>query len=571
MNIGNVSLSPNLVFSNISDILSKLNVGDVIKAQVVDISVSEVMLKLFDGTSFTAATMSSVDAKPGDVISLSVKNKNDNQIILETVKLSDNLSPSTDDEIVKKLTSLDIKPDVKSIEAATVIKKNDIPLNKDIINKVLDLMEKAKDITPAKALFFAENKIEATPKNMKALNSMLEGNLKVGASVQGLIEEISSITDPKVLKSLADKLVAQDSKPNQSLIENEKLPLVSSPKVDINIKIPAENKVENNAYNLKNTEPEISEKTLKGLLINNTEPPVLSKLEGMKEQTILRPSAQSLNYSPDDLPTLLKPEVNVPTEATVKALADNVDKNIPLEGKLKSIAGEKNTNLQKNTENVISENLKIVDNSAKNPDKEIIHKSFEKLFVKVDPEASKDINPKEIYKELFNKLEIIKDTVLHSSLANKDNLINKVETLQDNIKFLNDINQQSSYIQIPLNMLNKNTTGEIYVLKRDTRRKRIDPDNVTLFISLDTKNMGKVESLIGVDRKSISINLRLTDQKVIDFIKQNYKGLYDGISERGYRLVDVKYRLIDEAVNLLNLKETVKKSNNDRTSIDFRI
>ena len=59
-------------------------------------------------------------------------------------------------------------------------------------------------------------------------------------------------------------------------------------------------------------------------------------------------------------------------------------------------------------------------------------------------------------------------------------------------------------------------------------------------------------------------------RKIIDFIKANYKELHERLENKGYKLVNIKYKLIDENINLLNADEyAIKEEKN--TSIDYKI
>nr|WP_276020496.1 flagellar hook-length control protein FliK [Acetivibrio straminisolvens] len=182
------------------------------------------------------------------------------------------------------------------------------------------------------------------------------------------------------------------------------------------------------------------------------------------------------------------------------------------------------------------------------------------MFVKINEKVdSKEINVKEIYKDIYKKLEIVRNVLQDSNIPGKQEILNKLDNIKSNINFLNELNKHSVYFQIPLKVFDRNTTGELYILKRNNGRKRIDPQNATVFLSLNTENMGQVDSLINVNRKNVSINLRLEKDEVYDFIKENYIELYEGLLKKGYKLVDIKYRLIDEKVNLINAQEVLSK------------
>ena len=66
--------------SNIPDILSKLNIGDAVKAQILEITANELMLQLFDGSKINASTLTSLSAKAGDYIDFVIKDKSNGQV-----------------------------------------------------------------------------------------------------------------------------------------------------------------------------------------------------------------------------------------------------------------------------------------------------------------------------------------------------------------------------------------------------------------------------------------------------------------------------------------------------------
>jgi hypothetical protein len=204
-------------------------------------------------------------------------------------------------------------------------------------------------------------------------------------------------------------------------------------------------------------------------------------------------------------------------------------------------------------------------------DTDRIRRSFEKMFVRVS-EDSKDMDVKKVYKSMYEKLDTLAKALETSKVLGKEDMLMRVLSLKDNIEFVNDINRHSVYMQIPLNIMDSNTTGELYILKRDSKRKRIDPANVTVFLSLDTKSLGLVESLISINKKNISLNMRFENREVIDLFKESFQELYNSLQEMGYKLVDIKYRVIEEKVNLINANKALDSElNRFKKAIDFRI
>lgn len=89
---------------------------------------------------------------------------------------------------------------------------------------------------------------------------------------------------------------------------------------------------------------------------------------------------------------------------------------------------------------------------------------------------------------------------------------------------------------------------------------------------MDTKSLGLVESLISINKKNISLNMRFENREVIDLFKESFQELYNSLQEMGYKLVDIKYRVIEEKVNLINANKALDSElNRFKKAIDFRI
>jgi len=136
------------------------------------------------------------------------------------------------------------------------------------------------------------------------------------------------------------------------------------------------------------------------------------------------------------------------------------------------------------------------------------------MFAKINEEVEgRDINVKEFYRDIYKKLEIVRKVLEETDIPGKQEILNKVDNIKSDINFLNELNKHTVYFQIPLKIFDKNTNGELYILKRNNGRKRIDPQNATVFLSLDTENLGQVDSLISVNKKNVSLNFRLEKMK----------------------------------------------------------
>ncbi|ABN51995.1 MAG TPA: flagellar hook-length control protein FliK [Hungateiclostridium thermocellum] len=513
------------------DILSRLDTGDTLRARVVDITANELLLKLFDGTLINAGTMTPIDAKKGELLDFIVKNKVNNQLFLEIMKdgVQNAAQPNVEDEIKNKLAQLGIKPDRRNMETAAELRANGTQLNAENITKVVDAVLRFKNLGIAKAAYLVSNNIIPEEKSITSLNRFVEGRVRLSSELLDLASSLAEIQDKDVAFAILKKLNAMDypfqksgetSDVSTSPIHYENGKIYNSQK-NWHIEGNVAQKSEKEHWSRK---PELSRNGNIGT--ENLDKTVKNvDIEGNEILQLKKKTADFVNYKEN-------------IEKSEKELADFLNVILASQGSRSAGKGRSETN-----------------NVA-----QVIKKSFEKMFAKINEEVEgRDINVKEFYRDIYKKLEIVRKVLEETDIPGKQEILNKVDNIKSDINFLNELNKHTVYFQIPLKIFDKNTNGELYILKRNNGRKRIDPQNATVFLSLDTENLGQVDSLISVNKKNVSLNFRLEKNEIIDYIKENYIQLYEGLAKKGYKLVDIKYRLIDEKVNLLNAREVLEK------------
>ena len=276
--------------SDLKGILEKVNIGDVVKAQILEITSDDVLLKIFDSstvktstasntssTTVKASTMSNIDGKPGDFLNLLVKEKKDNQIILETVKNNTSKPTENDNEIKVQLKGMGLKADPKNIDIIKELKTNNLPVNNETLNKIVDLVAKFKDLTPSKAAFLLSGNMEPEEKNISALNQLVDGKAKIAVKLNDIFKAVNSIEATDVLKNIENKLtdiktsIPNTIKPEQKLPETVKVNLS-----DVNKALGDEKSLKDMITNIVNDNLKNSEsKDIKSNIISK---PIIDKL-----------------------------------------------------------------------------------------------------------------------------------------------------------------------------------------------------------------------------------------------------------------------------------------------------
>lgn len=539
---------------NMPDMLGKLAAGDIIRAKVVDITANQLTLKLFDGTVFNAKLLTSMEAEIGDISDFIVKSNENGQIVLETLKVIDDNQKNIKDEnldLKKQLIGLGIKPDKDNVEIAKAIKQNALPLDKDIFSKIADTISTIKNVTPQKVAFLVANKISPEKDKFELLNRIVDNRQKVGSMLKDTFEALSKLDDKETIESL-----------NRIFKEN----------LETEVSYSGKNFIESNEQ-----QKEISQVIKESLpFFDGQEKNQISEFKGKLQEFV----DNLFKTSSQEGMKLLNDEDKF-TDKAISYLKDNIKslENLnmyekkSIENTVKDLFNSLKAKITDDRVSIKGESsLKQAEESREY--QKLLKDVFDKLYVKIDEKTTaEDFKAKKLYKDMYKTMELIKNAVEQSSSLQKEDILNKINNLQSNLKFVNDISNHSLYIPIPINIQGTNTTGELYVLKNGKRGKKIDPQNTSVLISLNTPNLGQIDSLITVNKKNISLNIRVEEQSIISLIKENYIQLYNSLLDKGYKLVDVKCRLLEEEVNVINAEPTMLKELdlNKQKKIDYKI
>jgi hypothetical protein len=202
-----------------------------------------------------------------------------------------------------------------------------------------------------------------------------------------------------------------------------------------------------------------------------------------------------------------------------------------------------------------------------------LKRDIESLFVQMNSEnehAAQDF--KNINVKILAKLEQLKAIVSSSSQPGALTIAEHMQSVESSIKFIDNLNNYNAYVQIPIDINDKKTTVEMYVLKKGRKRRRIDPENASLLISLSTHNLGLVESLININKKNINISMRVENEEIIGFLKENYRHLFNSLVQKGYKPASVRYSIIKKKTTILDSAEELKNEFEDmRSTFDYRV
>lgn len=584
------------------DMLSRLEPGDVIKAKVLDVSPQEAVLRLSDGTVIKARTTESLDVKQGQTISLSVTSRNENSFVLETVKNASQTTAANSANLHKLLETAGVRLDNINLKLAAEFLKYGAAPSAENITEALEYMKGFDGLDAEKAVFLAVKNISTTQADKDMLSGLLDGSLKLGQLLESLhkalngeVKEAGTGTgnqnteaipaSPDIIPDIGSKLPQQSGDPAAEINANgindgkASLPASEIAGTDVKSAIPSNAQNTQSALFSKTgtdtTDQKIAESNKQSGVVTVLQPDQAQvKNAGVNSYAVLNDATMDDNASPK---ILNQSNTDTASAFTAKSEAKETDSGpntADIGAALRSISmkpsvGTKSSGIEAAD---IKQGAEYLTQEAL----ERINKSIDRLYVNINKKLSgEELDSGSINNRLSELAKELK-LLIQSSSASKSVGMQAASTLnliEDTVRLLDMFNSNNVlYYQIPVRIDNYRSTAELYVMKRNQNKNRIDPNNSVLFLSLDTKNMGRVETIIDVKGSNISMSLRTESQAASDFARQNIKNLYSGLSECGYKLTDIKYSIIGAAATPAQQEKLLSDAIRlKHGKVDFRI
>lgn len=148
-----------------------------------------------------------------------------------------------------------------------------------------------------------------------------------------------------------------------------------------------------------------------------------------------------------------------------------------------------------------------------------------------------------------------------------------VQTMQNNVDFMNQLNHMFTYIQLPLKMAGNNAHGDLYVY---TNKKNLaaKDGNISALLHLDMEHLGALDVYVAMQNNKVSTNFTLQDENALDLIAHHISLLDDRLAKRGYDL-KAQFHMKEEAEQDKGIMQTILEQGKNisvlsRTSFDMR-
>jgi len=523
MRIENMPMIASEQMSGKDSLISRLVTGDIIRAKILEMTFNEAILRLFDGSVLKAHISGDVELEKGQTVALEVKSRTDTTIELKTVKDSSADTAALSANLNELLGELDINADETSTRIAAEFLKYGIKPDADQLKRAAELVKSSDGMDIEKAAYLVIKNIDTGNAEPGTVSVFLGGRLKLGKLLDTLYDTLDKITDG-------------------SFEISEKEPSDGSGNAPLN--------APGNA----------SSGTSAGMLFETSEK-ISSENIPMKTSGNIAETADNLSSAASENPLSEVPDdMNLlQSEAKADVRAAEPEPGIAGKQNRADLDPEGRSKAKSKTELTVSD----------------LKKSIEKIFVKVSRELSeKDLDSTAIknrISDLIKKTEHYAKSAEHTAAS--EETAKAVSSLNDNLRLLDALNQSNVlYYQIPIRISGNKSNAELYIMNRRRGKKKIDPHDAVVFLSVDTVNLGRVEMLLELKGNGVSIDLRTGSEDVNEFVKANIKELYTALEDCGRKLTGIKYSILKTASSLTDQEKMLQKAvSMKHERIDLRI
>lgn len=536
--------------------------GQVFNGQITNISPNEITIELENGDTMTAGYDNLSDLSIGDGARFKVVSNSNNTLMIKALT-----SPNgaLDSAILKALDSSGLPFSEKNEELITALLKNEFPVNKQMINKILlqslkntdisisnlVLMNKAGlPITPEMTAYF-----EAYDKGFDSFQSNIQENTEyLLEMIDGLINDNQpqkAIELTHELLGILDIHIESDSYVESNVSPNERQPHSLPQNLEelnelLKEVFVAENEVKNQEEN-----PEVH---IKDRLLSETK---LSELFSEAEILDIFSAFETSDVEASSIQKLIEGELSLEDfTKLIDQLSEDEKKNQSLlpetlkEFSIKissnnetKVFGEllpRDANLSETAERLLtmlaSKSLDIDTKISllKHPK---IGETIEKLLI-----ADFTLTPEELGKEdflttFYNRSNQLLSKLLDFGEKNSENLKDfskQIASAKDQLQFLNTLSQYHSYAELPMRLTGQKTTGDLYVYSNKKKGKVSENDSISCLLHLDLENLGAMNVRIELNQNSVSTKFYLEDEESGKLISKNLDELDKAILKQGF-------------------------------------
>ncbi len=152
-------------------------------------------------------------------------------------------------------------------------------------------------------------------------------------------------------------------------------------------------------------------------------------------------------------------------------------------------------------------------------------------------ELLQGITPDEILQDISNRLAMLQ------TKPQTPDLLREIQLAMNAVKVQQFTRKQTDLdFSLPIKLTNGVSTLNMHVVNGEN----LLSGNAQILLSLNTKNLGKVQGMLDLQGSDVSLTLTANDQRSLEMLKSNENLITDFIRENGYNLKEICYETASE-------------------------
>lgn len=207
---------------------------------------------------------------------------------------------------------------------------------------------------------------------------------------------------------------------------------------------------------------------------------------------------------------------------------------------------------------------------ADEPYQKLLKELFEQEWL-IKPEDLKTTDKiNDLYQKLEHQMSQL-ERMFEQTGMDKSQLMRAASDVRGNVEFMNQINQNYTYLQIPLKLSGQNVHSDLYVYTNKKSLADRDGD-LTAFLHLDMDHLGSTDVSIRMRGTKVHTDFFLADDKSYDLLLAHMDILEERLERKGYQCtiqVQNKEKKVDFVEDFLK-KDQPSTGRLHRYSFDVR-
>ena len=466
--------------------------GQVFSGEVVEMNGKDILLLLGNHQTMSARLDGDISLVLGQNVYFEVKSNSNHQISLRP--LYTNLN-STDPSVLKALDAAGLQINEKTVMMTSSMMEEGMPINKNALQTMFRQVNANQNVSPQTIVQMTKLGLPITEINVTQFENYK--NLE-----HQILNDINTLTDG--LPELASKLVTEGNMTDAAGFSKELLNMILSSMPD---------------EQLEDTDRNAAE------IPNNTQ----DSLQELHQDTAASRADRMTNTLQE-----LNPEQR-------EVLANQLEQmGMKLEMKPQILSGEMSDRqlmefIKTTLEQPDVQQSEQIRQLLQGKEYQTLLKSILSKQLLLKPEdVAREGRVAELYERMSEQSQKITQMLQNISKTTPE-LSKSAGNMQNNLNFMNQMNQMLTYVQLPLKMANENANGDLYVY---TNKKNLaaKDGNVSALLHLEMEHLGTMDIQVAMQQNKVSTHFYMQKEEMLDFIETNIHILNERLTKKGYSM-----------------------------------